>query len=100
MRMMARELTPIDISAMPDLLRIAEEVRDTNQPRLLRRAGEDVAMVTPVKRRSTRARGKPTSADDPLWNIVGIADGPDDGVTDVSENKHRYLAEAYAPKPE
>jgi excisionase family DNA binding protein len=30
--------------------------------------------------------------EDPLWNIVGIASG--DGPTDVSSNKHKYLADA------
>lgn len=30
---------------------------------------------------------------DSLWNIVGIADA---GPGDVSENKHKYLADAYA----
>jgi len=34
-----------------------------------------------------------TSKDDPLWNIVGI--GRSDGPGDVSENKYKYLAEAY-----
>jgi excisionase family DNA binding protein len=45
------------------------------------------------------ASAKPTSADDPLWNIIGIADGDESDPTDMSANKHRYLAEAYAPKP-
>jgi len=42
-------------------------------------------------------RGKPTSADDPLWNIVGIGNSVEhgDGPTDVSGNKHKYLAEAH-----
>lgn len=35
---------------------------------------------------------KPITADDPLWNIVGIIN--DDGPTDVSENIHRYVADA------
>jgi excisionase family DNA binding protein len=39
--------------------------------------------------------GEPTSEDDPLWDIVGMIDSPD-GPTDVSRNKHKYLAEAYA----
>ena len=37
--------------------------------------------------------GKPTSADDPLWNLVGIID--DDGPTDVAGNHDKYLAEAH-----
>ena len=40
-----------------------------------------------------KPRGKPTSADDPLWNLVGIGQSREPG--DVSENKHRYLADAY-----
>lgn len=37
-------------------------------------------------------RGRPTSIDDPLWNIVGIASNakPSD-----SSKKHEYLADAY-----
>lgn len=47
----------------------------------------------PAKR---ELRGKPTSADDPLWRIVGI--GHSQGPNDVASNKHKYLAEAYADK--
>jgi hypothetical protein len=39
---------------------------------------------------------KPITADDPLWGIVGMADSGPDGPTDVSSNKHKYLADAYA----
>jgi hypothetical protein len=88
---------PLDISNLPELLRIAQEVRDTNEPRLLRREREDLAILTPAKgarRRPPVPRGKPTSAADPLWSIVGI--GRSTGPTDVSSHKHKYLAEAYA----
>lgn len=40
--------TVIDIDDKPDLLRLAEAVRETGKPRVLRRAGEDVAVVMPV----------------------------------------------------
>lgn len=42
--------------------------------------------------------GRPLTYEDSLWKIVGIAggEGDDDGPTDVSSNKHKYLAEAYA----
>ena len=40
--------------------------------------------------------GRPTSEDDPLWNIVGMVGDEYDGPTDVSENVDKYLAEAYA----
>jgi hypothetical protein len=46
--------------------------------------------ITPVVKRSVR--GKPTSADDPLWKLVGIGHS---GKGDISENTHQYLAEAY-----
>ena len=38
--------------------------------------------------------GRPFTLDDPLWNMVGMID--DDGPTDMSENKYKYLADAYA----
>src|SRR5262249_17258604 len=39
---------------------------------------------------------RPITADDPLWNIVGMADSGPNRPTDVSRNKHKYLADAYA----
>jgi hypothetical protein len=39
---------------------------------------------------------RPTSEDDPLWNIVGMVGDEYDGPTDVSANHDKYLAEAYA----
>ncbi len=53
---MARELTPIDISNTPDLLRLAEEVAESGTPRVLRRADEDVAVLMPVKKPTSRRR--------------------------------------------
>jgi len=37
--------------------------------------------------------GQPFTMDDPLWNMFGI--GESDDPTEVAENKHEYLAEAY-----
>ena len=39
---------------MPELLRIAEEVRITHQPRILRRDSEDLAILMPVTPSSQR----------------------------------------------
>ncbi len=89
-----RELKPVEIGAMPDLVRLAEEVQSEGAGRILRHNGEDVAVLLPRKRASRRRRT--TSPDDPLWEIVGIARS--DGPGDVAENKHKYLADAYAPK--
>src|SRR5579864_4700885 len=43
-----KTLTPIDISNLPDLLRLAEEVQTTKTPRILKRDTETVAMLMPV----------------------------------------------------
>ncbi|GAC1524137.1 MAG: hypothetical protein NVS2B16_32560 [Chloroflexota bacterium] len=55
---MAEQPKTIDISDVPEILRLAEEVRRSNQPRILQRAGEDVAVVVPLpapkKRRAKR----------------------------------------------
>jgi len=42
--------------------------------------------------------GEPTSADDSLWNIIGLWQSEEE--TDIAQHKDRYLADAYAPKPE
>ncbi len=42
--------------------------------------------------------GKPTSASDPLWNIIGRWQSEEE--TDIAQHKDRHLADAYAPKPE
>jgi hypothetical protein len=60
----------------------------------------DIAVISPAPLAPRRSRrGKPTSAEDPLWTIVGIADAdaPDDLPTDVSSNVDAYLADAYYP---
>jgi hypothetical protein len=89
---MAKEPRRIDISRIPELLSIAQEVRRTNESRILKQENEDLAMLTPITPVTKRSiRGKPTSADDPLWKLIGIGHS---GKGDISENKHKYLAEA------
>jgi hypothetical protein len=92
---MAKEKAPkrIDISHMPELVTLAHEVRRTNESAVLQQEGEEVAMLTPITPvAKRRVRGKPVTADDPLWKLIGIGHS---GKGDVSENKHTYLAEAY-----
>jgi hypothetical protein len=60
---MVEPLTPIDIGDDPALLRIVEEVRAGNKPRVLRKDGEDLAMVVPLPRRKKLPLKKPTAAD-------------------------------------
>ncbi len=42
---------PIDITNIPELVRIAEEVDATNQPRVLKRDNTPIALLTPVKKK-------------------------------------------------
>lgn len=46
---MVKELSPIDISNIPELLRLVEEVREADRPRLLRKDDEDLAILMPAK---------------------------------------------------
>jgi hypothetical protein len=59
---MAERAKPIDISDNPELLRLAEEVRATNEPRILTRNSEEIAVVVPVvahaKKRRSRMKTK------------------------------------------
>ena len=74
---MARELAPVDISTMPDLARLAEEVRSTGTPRRLRRGGEDVAILSPARPRRRTLKGKTvTQADiDAVMALAGAWKG-------------------------
>jgi hypothetical protein len=92
----AREVKAIDVKDMPEALKIAEDVEATDEPRILRRGSKPLAVVMPLPRRH-RTKGKPLQPDDPLFDLVGIGDS---GQGDVSENKHRYLADAYETKGE
>ena len=61
---MTNEVTPIDITSMPDVARLAEEVRTTRRPRLLRRNNEDVALLVPTTPAAPHRRRKATPAAD------------------------------------
>lgn len=45
---MSNNLTPIDISNMPDLLDLMEKVKSENKPRELIRDNKPVAIITPI----------------------------------------------------
>jgi hypothetical protein len=53
---MRHETASIDISTMPDLARLADEVARTRTPRVLRRGNEDIAVLSP-----TRPKRRPKS---------------------------------------
>jgi hypothetical protein len=96
---MAKELQPLDISHSGEVRRLAEEVQASEQARALQIDHKTVAILVPVSaRRSRSRRGKPTSAADPLWNIVGL--GSSDGPGDVAQDVDSYLSHALLPLEE
>jgi hypothetical protein len=90
---MAKEPKRIDMSRMPALLQLAHEVQSTNEPAVLQQGSEDLALLSPVTpKRHSKAKSQPVTSDDALFRLIGIGHS---GKGDVSEHKHKYLAEAY-----
>jgi hypothetical protein len=87
---MAEQQAAIKIADIPAFRLIAEEVSRTQRRRRVPVDGEDVTMLVEPKRTGL-SRGRPTSTDDPLWRIIGIA--KDEQAADVSQNHDTYLAE-------
>lgn len=92
---------PIEITDVPDLARIAEEVRASNRSHLLMRDNEPVAEIVPLrakheKKARTPRRTGVLTRDDSFWSIVGIARS--EGPGDVAENVDKYLTDAYMPR--
>lgn len=59
---MQKESKSIDVTNIPDLLRLAEEVISSNQPRVLTRDGEKLVEVRPVTPAIKRS-AKPTKTE-------------------------------------
>jgi hypothetical protein len=55
---MTKHLTPIDIRSLPDLMRLAEEVKATKTPRVLKKADEMVAILMPVGTATSRRKNE------------------------------------------
>ncbi len=95
---MAKALRHIDITNRPELLRLVREAQTTKESLVFQQDNEDVAILRPVRKagKPRVPRGKPFTKDDALFHLIGIAEGKDDGIHDVSENVDKYLADAYA----
>src|SRR5213080_923512 len=83
--------TPIDISNMPELVRIAEEVEATKTPRELKRDNKPIALITPItqSKPQRKKRGK-TKAD---YEAFKSAAG---GWKDIDTDK--LIADIYAAR--
>ena len=86
---MAKEIQAIDITDLPELLRLVEEVCKTGQPRLLRSAKEDLAVLMPAARPIRKKRRK-SKAD--FEAFLASAGGWDDVDTD------KFLETVYASR--
>jgi len=91
---MAKGIRPLDISHTPELLHLIEELRKGDEPRVLRRDGEDLAILRPLKtlpkRRAARVRTK-ADRDSFLSSAgswAGIVD-TDRLVADIYESRRR-----------
>src|SRR2546421_7384040 len=82
---------PIDISNIPELVRIAEEVEATKTPRELRRENKPVALITPMTgaKKAKKHKGK-TKAD---YEAFKSAAG---GWKDIDTDK--LIADIYAAR--
>jgi hypothetical protein len=78
---MARELRPIDVSRIPELLRIAEEVYSSGEGRVLRREDEALAIVLPARRPANRGSHREKTKED-LEAFAAAAGGWSDVDTD------------------
>jgi hypothetical protein len=84
---MSRHLTPIDISKMPDLLDLVEEVEASKRPRELRRDNKPVALLTPIIETSEKWRKIKTSFGS--WSDLDAEE--------LIANIHRWRAEGSRP---
>lgn len=91
---MSRELPSVDIGNVPDLLRLVEEVRASNRPRILRRDSEALAVLSPIGGRApVRPRRTRTKADYEAFRSAfgswkGLLDG-DEFLTANAESRRR-----------
>lgn len=87
---MSRQPRAIDVADFPELRRIADEVNQTGEPRLLQRDGEDLAIIVPIaEARSPSLR--PTTESD-FQSFLSAAGGWADIDTD------KLVADIYADR--
>src|SRR5438067_13199482 len=85
-----------DISTIPEVLRLAEEVDASQTPLMLTDGDRVVALLTPVE--SSTENPRPHAdlggrTPDSLLNIIGIGESKEP--SDVEHHELEYLAEAY-----
>ena len=87
----------IDVSTSPDLRRVAEEVRDSGEPIVLRMEDEELAVLIPVDTTARRARRRLTQADyDAVMSTAGSWQGL---VDDIDKLKAKLKAARGSDRP-
>jgi hypothetical protein len=85
---MSGNITPIDISNMPDLVRIVEDMKHAKEPRILKQGSAPVAMLVPMTTATDRHKTieafdfKPLAEVNASWLEAGY---PDAEVKDMIE---------------
>jgi hypothetical protein len=85
---MSRHLTPIDISKIPDLVRIVEDMKHSKEPRILKKGSDPVAMLLPMETAAQRHKTIDTFDFKPLEKVKSElldAGYPDAEVQDMIE---------------
>lgn len=94
---MVAEPVPIDLETMPELAALAEEVRRTGTPRVLRRDGQDVALLMPP--RQTRKRRKRTGMTQAQKTAFESSFGAWKGLVDGEELKKTLMESRGSSRP-
>lgn len=87
------DIDATDISTMPELQHLVEEVRHSHEPRILRVGTEDVAILMPIERSNNRRRKKHSPEDrEAFLASAGGWDGlvdTDQLLADIYESRSR-----------
>lgn len=93
---MAEHTRRLDISGDPGLLRLAEEVRRSKEPRVLGRGSEDLALVVPLSSNPGPSDEPPTAAD---YESLRMAVGSWSDIDTVALKKYLYRAREEGTRP-
>ena len=98
---MLRKPNSIDVSRIPELLRIAEQVGKSREPRILRRDQEELAVVMPLARIPRRRRRVRVRTKEDLEAFSSAAGGWKDLDTDkIVEEIYEDRRRSIRPAPE
>jgi hypothetical protein len=84
---MVREAAPLDVSTIPELARLAEEVARTGRARLLRQHDTDLAILAPVAPRRRSRTGRTAQRTKPDTEAVMALAGAWQGEVDTEQLK-------------